>query len=61
MTNEQLIKQAIEFQAQIKGLSEMLEKINTVMWEGFMVKGVGFSEKDGDKIMQILNDWAEKY
>lgn len=48
-----LKKQATEF-------NKLLEEINTIMWESFMVKGKGFTEQDGNKIMQILEKWAKK-
>jgi hypothetical protein len=44
-----------------KDLYKMLEKINTIMWEGFMIKDKGFSKADGFKIMTILNEWANNY
>lgn len=39
---------------------EYLEKINNIMWESFMIKGKGISDKDCEKIMVILEEWAEK-
>ena len=48
-----LKKQANEF-------NKLFEEINTIMWESFMVKGKGFTEQDGDKIMKILEKWAKK-
>jgi hypothetical protein len=40
---------------------DMLEKINIIMWESFMIKEKGFKESDGFKIMNVLEEWAKKY
>ena len=37
----------------------ILENINTIMWESFMIKSKGFSDEDGKKIMQELEKWAK--
>lgn len=42
-------------------LWKMLDEINVIMWESFMVKSKGFTEKDSGKIMEVLNRWAERY
>ena len=38
-----------------------LNGINTVMCESWMIKDYPFGRKDGNKIMDILNKWADKY
>jgi hypothetical protein len=41
--------------------SKYLEQINNIMWESLMIKGKSFGEKEGLKIMEVLEKWsAEK-
>jgi hypothetical protein len=42
-------------------LWKMLNEINDIMWQSHMIKGVEFGDKEGDKIMAILEQWATKY
>lgn len=44
-------------------LYKLLEDINVIMWESFMVKSkrADFGEKEGYKIMKVLEKWAKKY
>jgi hypothetical protein len=42
-----------------KNPNDILLKINDIMWESHMVKGVNFGKKQGDQIMKLLEDWAE--
>jgi hypothetical protein len=38
-------------------LSEYIEKINAIMWTGYMVRGT-VAEEEADAIMAILEEWA---
>lgn len=42
-------------------LWRMLDDINKIMWESFMIKSRGFKYEDGIKVMNVLNRWAKKY
>jgi hypothetical protein len=46
---------------QNKDLFGMLEKINVIMWESYMVKDRPFGRKEGSKIMEVLEQWAERH
>jgi hypothetical protein len=48
-------------QQEISDLHKCLNNINSTMWESFMIKGREFTQQDGIKIMNTLNEWAEKY
>ena len=44
-----------------KKTDQYLEQINNIMWESLMIKGKSFGEKEGLKIMEVLEKWsAEK-
>ncbi len=36
-----------------------LEEINNIMWNTWGVKGHPFGRVEGEKIMQVLNEWAK--
>ena len=40
--------------------NQYLQQINNIMWESLMIKGKSFGEKEGLKIMEVLEKWAEK-
>jgi hypothetical protein len=44
-----------------KDMWRMLEEINLIMWESHMIKGRGLTERDGTKIMTVLEKWAIRY
>ena len=46
---------------ELKDLREAIDKINTILLEGFMVKSKGFKEQDGFKILDIIEDLEKKY
>ena len=41
--------------------AEYLEQINILMWETWGVKDRKFDREEGDKIMEILNEWATNH
>ena len=40
---------------------ELLDKINVIMWESYMIKDYPFGRKEGRKIMEVLEKWAERH
>ncbi|NLH44749.1 MAG: hypothetical protein GX451_01170 [Acholeplasmataceae bacterium] len=40
---------------------KQLEAINIIMWESYMIKDRDFGRKQGEQIMQILDQWASKH
>lgn len=40
---------------------EMLDQINVIMWESYMIKDRPFGRDEGLKIMEVLKQWAERY
>lgn len=42
-------------------LLKMLEKINVIMWESYMIKDRPFGRDEGRKIMEVLEQWAERH
>lgn len=40
---------------------KLLDKINTIMWESYMIKDYPFGRKEGRKIMEVLEQWAERH
>lgn len=54
--NKVIIKEGAE-----KDMWGMLQEINVIMWESHMIRDVGLKDTDGNKIMQVLNRWAERY
>lgn len=46
---------------QNKELWRMLEQINIIMWESYMIKSRPFGRDEGGKIMEVLEQWAESY
>lgn len=40
---------------------QLLDKINTIMWESYMIKDRPFGRNEGRKIMEILEQWAERH
>ena len=43
-----------------KKADQYLEQINNIMWESLMIKDKSFGEKEGIKIMEVLEKWAEE-
>lgn len=39
---------------------EYLEKINYIMWQTWGVKDAPFGREEGEKIMEVLNEWAKE-
>ena len=39
----------------------MLKEINDIMWESYFVKGIEFGRPHGEKIMEVICKWADKY
>ena len=46
---------------QNKELWRMLEQINIIMWESYMIKSRPFGRDEGGKIMEVLEQWAERH
>lgn len=40
---------------------KMLDQINVIMWESYMIKGRPFGRDEGLKIMKVLEQWAERH
>ncbi len=40
---------------------KLLDKINVIMWESYMIKGYPFGRNEGRKIMEVLEQWAERH
>ena len=47
--------------ADYKHLYKLMENINTIMWESYMIKDKEFGRQEGYKIMGILEQWAERH
>ena len=46
---------------QNKELWRIIEQINIIMWESYMVKDRPFGRNEGLKIMEVLEQWAERH
>jgi hypothetical protein len=46
---------------QVKELFQYLEEINDIMMESWMIKGYDFNRNDGEKIMEVINNWATNH
>ena len=42
-------------------LWELMNEINTIMWESYMIEGKEFGRTEGYKIMGRLEQWAERH
>ena len=42
-------------------LWELMNEINTIMWESYMIKGKEFGRAEGYKIIGRLEQWAERH
>ena len=40
---------------------KLLDKINVIMWESYMIKDYHFGRNEGRKIMEVLEQWAERH
>ena len=40
---------------------KMLDQINVIMWESYMIKDRPFGREEGRKIMEVLDQWAERH
>lgn len=40
---------------------KLLDKINVIMWESYMIKDYPFGRNEGRKIMEMLEQWAERH
>ena len=38
---------------------KMLNQINVIMWESYMIKDGPFGRNEGHKIMEVLKQWAD--
>lgn len=47
--------------AEYQDLWKLMEKINIIMWESYMIKGREFGRTEGYKIMGIIEQWAERH
>jgi|JI9StandDraft_1071089.scaffolds.fasta_scaffold507916_1 hypothetical protein len=52
---------AVISSADYNHLWELMNEINTIMWESYMVKGKEFGRTEGYKIMGRLEQWAERH
>ena len=53
--------QALDMWHERKAVTEYIERINNVLHESFMIEGHPFGKIEGNKIMEILDEWATKY
>ena len=42
-------------------LWKLMDEINTIMWESYMIEGKEFGRTEGLKIMERLEQWAERH
>ena len=40
---------------------KLMDELNTIMWESYMIKGKDFGRQEGYKIMGLLEQWAERH
>jgi hypothetical protein len=59
--NPELSKGDVIRSAEYRDLWKLMEEINTIMWESYMVKGREFGRTEGYKIMGRLEQWAERH
>mgnify|MGYP003402908189 CR=1 FL=1 len=52
---------AVISSADYKHLWELMNEINTIMWESYMIEGKEFGRTEGYKIMGRLEQWAERH
>ncbi len=64
MNNKEIkngLKGAVISSADYNHLWELMNEINTIIWESYMVKGKEFGRTEGYKIMGRLEQWAERH
>ena len=44
-----------------KHIWQLMNELNAIMWESYMVKGKDFGRQEGYKIMGLLEQWAERH
>mgnify|MGYP000864322368 CR=1 FL=1 len=47
--------------ADYKHIWQLMDELNTIMWESYMIKGKDFGRQEGYKIMGLLEQWAERH
>lgn len=47
--------------ADYKHIWQLMDELNTIMWESYMIKGKYFGRQEGYKIMGLLEQWAERH
>lgn len=50
-----------EVQRNYNDLYSIMEDINAIMWESYMIKDRDFGRVQGSKIMSKLNEWADRH
>jgi hypothetical protein len=58
MTDEQKALLIEYLKSQKEKMDNILSEINNIMWSSYMVKERGIKEGDCDKIMELLEQWA---
>lgn len=58
--NTALRKTAVISSAE-RDMWKMLDQINVIMWESYMIKDRPFGKEEGRKIMEVLEQWAERH
>jgi len=58
---KQLAIPSVVCSADYKHLYELMENINTIMWESYMIEDKEFGRQEGYKIMGILEQWKERH
>jgi hypothetical protein len=56
-----LRKGAVISSADYNHLWELMNEINIIMWESYMIEGKEFGRTEGYKIMGRLEQWAERH
>ena len=52
---------AVISSADYKHIWQLMNELNTIMWESYMIKGKEFGRTEGYKIMGLLEQWAERH
>jgi len=58
---KQLAEVAVSDIGDYNNLWKLMNEINTIMWESYMIEGKEFGRTEGLKIMGILEQWAESH
>jgi len=60
-TKKQLLISGVVSSAEYKHIWQLMDELNTIMWESYMIKDKNFGRQEGYKIMGLLEQWAERH